>query len=127
MTEEDKMCKHNVKRLWLTVGLVTAAVSFPAAGQAQYALAGPASPFCPPTATVCNTLPPGASGSTARLTAREKRAAAVVTTSQANAMQAAAVAHGEANSVLSNPYIEHKVTTPESVGGNATKVPAGGF
>jgi hypothetical protein len=127
MTEEDEMWKHNVKRLWLTAGLVTAALSFPAAGQAQYALGGSGSPFCPPTATVCNTLPPGASGTAARTTAREKRAAAAVTTSRANAMQAAAVAHGEANSGLSNPYIEQKVTTPESVGVNATKVPAGGF
>jgi hypothetical protein len=42
-------------------------------------------------------------------------------------MQAAAVAHGEANSVLSNPYIEQKVTTAESVGANRTRVPAGGF
>jgi hypothetical protein len=127
MTEEDKMCKRNVTRVWLTAGLVTAAVSFPAAGQAKYALIGPASPFCPPTATVCNTLPPGASGATAHTTAKEKRAAAAVITSQANAMQAAAVAQGEANSVLSNPYIEQKVTTPESAGVNATKVPAGGF
>ena len=59
-------------------------------------------------------------------TAKEQRAAAAVTVSEANAMQAAAVAHGEANSVLSNPYIEQKVTTPESVGVNRT-VPAGGF
>jgi hypothetical protein len=103
MTEEDKMYKHNVKRLWLTAGLVTVAVSFSAAGQA------------------------GASGATARTTAREERAAAAVTISQANAMQAAAVAHGEANSVLSNAYIEQKVTTPESVGVNPMRPPAGGF
>jgi hypothetical protein len=57
----------------------------------------------------------------------QKAAAARVTTAQANAMQAAAVAHGEANSVLSNPYIEQKVTTPESTGLNGTGVPAGGF
>lgn len=42
-------------------------------------------------------------------------------------MQAAAVAHGEANSALSNPYIEQKVTTPESTGQNGTGIPAGGF
>jgi hypothetical protein len=58
---------------------------------------------------------------------KEKRAAAAITTSRANAMQAAVVAHGEANSVLRNPYVEQKVTTPESVGVNRTKIPAGGF
>ena len=57
----------------------------------------------------------------------QKAAAASVTTAQANAMQAAAVAHGEANSALSNPYIEQKVTTPESTGHNGTGIPAGGF
>jgi hypothetical protein len=57
----------------------------------------------------------------------QKAAAANVTTAQANAMQAAAVAHGEANSALSNPYIEQKVTTPESTGYNGTGIPAGGF
>ncbi len=56
-----------------------------------------------------------------------KAAAAGVTTAQANAMQARVVTLGEANSVLSNPYIEQKVTTSESSGHNATKVPAGGF
>ena len=57
----------------------------------------------------------------------QKAAAATVTTAQANAMQAAAVAHGEANSALSNQFIEQKVTTPESTGQNATGIPAGGF
>ena len=57
----------------------------------------------------------------------QKAAAAKVTTAQANAMQAAAVARGEANSALSNPYIEQKVTTPESTGHNGTGIPAGGF
>ena len=56
-----------------------------------------------------------------------RAAAAAVTTAQANAMQAAAVAHGQANSTLSNPFIEQKVTTPESTGRNATRIPAGGF
>ena len=57
----------------------------------------------------------------------QKAAAAATSTAQANAMQAAAVASGEANSALSNPYIEQKVTTPEWVGLNRTKIPAGGF
>ena len=57
----------------------------------------------------------------------QRAAAAAVTTAQANAMQAAAVARGQANSVLSNPFIEQKVTTPESTGKNGTKIPAGGF
>jgi hypothetical protein len=57
----------------------------------------------------------------------QRAAAAHVTTAQANAMQAAAVAHGQANTALSNPYIEQKVTTPESTGLNGTGVPAGGF
>jgi hypothetical protein len=57
----------------------------------------------------------------------EKLAAAKVTTAEANALQAAAVARGEANSALSNPFIEQKVTTPESTGKNATHIPAGGF
>ena len=83
--------------------------------------------FCAPTATVCNTLVPGPAGAAAQTTVREKRAAARVTASKADAMQAAAVARGEANSVLSNPYIEQKVTAAESVGANRTKVPAGGF
>jgi hypothetical protein len=60
-------------------------------------------------------------------TANEKRSAAAISTSTANAMQAAAVARGEANSALSNPYIEQKVTTAESVGVNRTRIPAGGF
>ena len=57
----------------------------------------------------------------------ERAAAAKISTVEANAMQAAAVAHGQANSVLSNPFIEQKVTTPESTGHNATHIPAGGF
>lgn len=69
----------------------------------------------------------GPLGGFARETAKEKRAAASVSTATANAMQAAAVASGEANSVLPNPYVEEKVTTPESVGVNRTRIPAGGF
>jgi hypothetical protein len=57
----------------------------------------------------------------------EKAAAAKITTTQANAMQAAAVARGQANSTLTNPFIEQKVKTPESSGRNATHIPAGGF
>ena len=57
----------------------------------------------------------------------QRAAAAAVTIAQANAMQAAAVAHGQANSTLSNPFIEQRVTTPESTGRNATGIPAGGF
>jgi hypothetical protein len=57
----------------------------------------------------------------------EKAAAANVTSREANAMQAAAVAHGEANSALSNPFIEQKVTTPEFGGKDATRPPAGWF
>jgi hypothetical protein len=120
------MFKHNVTRLWLTAGLVVVAAGFPSAAQAKSA-PHPPQPYCPPPATVCNTLVPEPAGTSARTTAKEKRAAAAVTTSAADAMQAAAVAHGEANSSLSNPYIEQKVTTPESVGVNRTKVPAGGF
>ena len=58
---------------------------------------------------------------------RQRRAAAAITTAQANAMQARASAAGEANSILSNPYVEQKVTIAESVGTNATGIPAGGF
>ena len=83
--------------------------------------------FCSPTATVCDTSLPTSAGTTAQTAARQKRAAASVTATGANAMQAAAVARGEANSALSNPYIEQKVTTAESVGVNRTKIPAGGF
>lgn len=94
------MFKRCAKRCWLTGLVLVAAASFPGAATAA---------------------------ATSRTKATEKRAAAKVTTAQANAMQAAAVAHGEANSVLSNPYIEGKVTTPESVAGNGTRPPAGGF
>jgi cobalamin biosynthesis protein CbiD len=59
--------------------------------------------------------------------AHEKRVASRISVGTANAMQAYAVAHGEANTALTNPYIEQKVTTPESVGVNPTKIPAGGF
>jgi hypothetical protein len=69
----------------------------------------------------------GADATARRSDAALRAAAARVTTQQANAMQARAVAHGEANTTLSNPYIEQKVTTPESTGMNATRVPAGGF
>ena len=93
------MFKHTVIRRCLTAGLVIAATSFPAA----------------------------AAAGTARTAARERRTAAAVTASTANAMQAAAVAHGQANSVLANPYIEQKVTTAESTGKNVTRIPAGGF
>ena len=69
-----------------------------------------------------------ATASSTHSTVRSQEAAAAkVTTAQANAMQAAAVAHGEANSVLSNPFIEQKVTTAESTGHNDTGIPAGGF
>jgi hypothetical protein len=57
----------------------------------------------------------------------QRAAAAHVTTAEANALQAAAVARGQANSALSNPFIEQKVTTPESTGLNKTRIPAGGF
>ena len=58
---------------------------------------------------------------------RRHGATASYTTAQANAMQARAVAHGQANSTLSNPAIEQLVTTPESTGKNSTKIPSGGF
>jgi hypothetical protein len=58
----------------------------------------------------------------------ERAAAAKISTVEANAMQAAADGTGgQANSVLSNPFIEQKVTTPEPTGHNATHIPAGGF
>ena len=60
-------------------------------------------------------------------TTAQKAAAAAITPQQANAMQAKVVSLGEANSALSNPYIEQKVTTPESTGLNLTRIPAGGF
>jgi hypothetical protein len=70
----------------------------------------------------------GASASSTHSSLRSERAAAAkITTAEANAMQAAAVAHGQANSVLSNPFIEQKVTTPESTGHIPTHIPAGGF
>jgi len=102
MREENDMFKHNPIGRWLTAGLLIAAASLPLAAQA-------------------------ASAKAPQTTSNQKRLAANVTTSEANAMQAAVVAHGEANSVLSNPYIEQKVTMPESVGVNRTNVPAGGF
>jgi hypothetical protein len=58
---------------------------------------------------------------------RQRRAAAAVSSAQANAMQARASAAGQTNSTLSNPYLEQKVTIAEPAGSNATKIPAGGF
>ena len=78
-------------------------------------------------AIVVAGLPGAAQAHPAHRMAREQRAAATVSTRAANAMQAAAVAHGSANAVLANPYIQQKVTTPESVGVNRTRIPAGGF
>ena len=83
-------------------------------------------PFCAPTATVCDTLVPTAPGGSTT-TANQKREAAGISVHTANAMQRSAVEHGQANSVLTNPYIEQKVTTPEAVGVNRTRIPAGGF
>jgi hypothetical protein len=83
-------------------------------------------PFCAPTATVCDTLVPTAPARSGT-TADQERDAAAISVRTANAMQRSAVQHGQANSALSNPYIEQKVTTPESVGINGTGVPAGGF
>jgi hypothetical protein len=59
--------------------------------------------------------------------AGERAVATRITTPEANALQALAVARGEASSALSNPFTEQKVTTPESTGPNATHIPAGGF
>ena len=63
------MYRQNAKRVWLTAGLVIAAASFPAAGQAFAPMVGPTASqatsagrgvrFCAPTATVCDTLVPG--------------------------------------------------------------------
>jgi hypothetical protein len=66
-------------------------------------------------------------GGSARRAASEKRAAASVSAATANARQRAAARRGEANTALSNPYVEQKVTIPESVGVNRTGIPAGGF
>ena len=78
-------------------------------------------------AIVVAGLPVGAQAHPAHRMARQQRAAASVSTTVANAMQAAIAAHGSSNAVLANPYIEQKVTTPESVGVNRTRIPAGGF
>ena len=79
-------------------------------------------------AALLGTMTQTATASSTHSKLRSQRAAAAkVTPAQANAMQVAAVAHGEANSALSNPYIEQKVTSPESTGKNATRIPAGGF
>jgi peroxiredoxin len=128
------MYMHNAGTRWLTAGLVIAAASVPATAAARYLPDVPGSPAGTPSCEllrVVQHLDTSVCHQPARHRPREKanekRAAAAVTTSDANAMQAAVVAHGEANSVLSNPYIEQKVTTPESVGVNHTKVPAGGF
>ena len=96
------MHKRNAIRALLSAGVLSAAVGLPAGARAG-------------------------SGPHPARSANEKRAAAAISTSAANAMQAAAVARGEANSALSNPYIEQKVTTSESVGVNRTRIPAGGF
>jgi hypothetical protein len=71
----------------------------------------------------------GADASSTHSSLRSERAAAAkISTVEANAVQAAADGTGgQANSVLSNPFIEQKVTTPESTGYNATHIPAGGF
>jgi hypothetical protein len=69
----------------------------------------------------------GAAKSHKTAAALEKAVASTVTAAQANAMQAKVVSVGEANAVLANPYIEQKVTTPESTGLNKTAIPAGGF
>jgi hypothetical protein len=97
----------------LIAGLVIAAASFAPVAQAEHA-------------TDVRTPAPIAHDQR-HVAATEKRAAADITTAEANAMQAATVARGEANSALSNPYIEQKVTTPESIGVNPTRIPAGGF
>jgi hypothetical protein len=99
MSQEDNMFNQRAIRRCLAAGVMIAAAS----------------------------LPSVAMGTTAHTNAQEQRAAAVITASTADAMQAAVTAHGQANSVLSNPYIEQKVTTAESVGLNSTKIPAGGF
>jgi hypothetical protein len=113
-----------VARAWLAAGLVVVASAVPAGAQMRSTRVH----LCPPTATVCNTSVPGPSGKVGSgRTSSQKREAAAISVVEANAMQAAAVAHGQANSVLANPYIEEKVTTPESVGVNRTKIPAGGF
>ena len=128
------MYKHNSGTRWLTAGLIIAAASFPAAAAARFAPDGIGAPTGTPSCEllrdvqhldtwVCNQP----LRHRPRKPANEKRAAAVVTASDADALQAAVVAHGETNSALSNPYIEQKVTTPESVGVNHTEVPAGGF
>ena len=77
-------------------------------------------------ATTIGVVAIPAAAATSRIAA-QKAAAASVTTRQANAMQAVAVARHGLNAVLHNPYIEQKVTTPESTGVNVTRIPAGGF
>jgi hypothetical protein len=59
--------------------------------------------------------------------AARKREAAALTTAQANARQAAGVANGQTNSVLADSYVAQEVTTAESTGVNATRIPAGGL
>lgn len=128
------MYTHNSGKRWLTAGLVIAAASFPAAAAARYAPDGPGSPTGTPSCEVFRAalhldtrVCHQSLRHRPRQKANEKRAAAAVTASDADAMQAAVVAHGETNSALANPYIEQKVTTPESVGVSDTGVPAGGF
>lgn len=101
------MFPQTISRRWLASALIIGAIVVPAGAAAR-----PAHPNARQRASE---------------SARERRAAASVTTAQANAMQAAAVAHGEANTALANPYIEQKVTMAESTGKNATGIPAGGF
>jgi hypothetical protein len=96
-----------ISRRWVAGALIVGAIVLPAGAAAK-----PAQPNARQRASE---------------SARERRDAASITTAQANALQAAAVAHGEANSALSNPYIEQKVTTAESTGKNPTRIPAGWF
>ena len=101
------MFPQTISRRWVAGALVVGAIMLPAGAAAN------------PTHQSARQR--------ASESARERRAAAAITTAQANAMQARAVAHGQANSTLSNPAIEQLATTPESTGKNSTKIPAGGF
>ena len=96
----------------LTAFAVLAALCGTAVGAATMATSGGATP---------------AAHEPSRTIEQQEKQAAGITTAQANAMQARVVSLGEANSILSNPYIEQKVTTPESTGKAATRIPAGGF
>jgi hypothetical protein len=59
--------------------------------------------------------------------ATEKAVAASITTAEANALQALAVARGEVNSAVSNPFVEQKSLSLESAGHNATHIRRAGF